>query len=217
MTTRKYMSEAGIHVLANCIMLLQQSDFEKIENIEIWKQFMEDFPSHIYSIVRRPRVLIDEASLSVSESVVSGIFIVRSSAGSVTYPFQMRNGLGSANVKLSAPYPHYLLFAHDESGAQISSAKASLLASLNDIEMGESLAFEVLYVGQAYGVEGSRTSLERLASHETLQTIYSKAAAETPDLEIWIMLWHLTPNTILMFDGASKDYLATDDEDDRHL
>jgi hypothetical protein len=217
MTTRKYMSEAGIHVFVSCVMLLQQTDFEKMDNEEVWRNHLEDFPSHIYSIVRRPRVMVDEASLSISEASVSGKFMVRSAAGTVAYPFQIRNGLGSVDLRLSAPYPHYILFAHDKSGVEVSAAKASLLASLNGIDLGTSLAFEVLYVGQAYGVEGSRTSMHRLASHETLQAIYSKAAAETPDLEIWVMLWHLTPNTLLMFDGVSKDYLVTDQEDEMHL
>ncbi len=211
------MSEAGVHVLANCVMLLQQEDFQKIEEDEVWKNHLEKYPSHIYTIARRPRVAIDESSLKLSGGFVSGNFTIRSADGITTFPFCIRNETGAADIKLSAPYPHQIIFAHDADGTQISAAKASLLASLNRVNMGDNLALEVLYIGQSYGVEGSRTSLDRLRKHETLQAIYSRAAAETPDLEVWILLWHITPNTLLMFDGASKDYLVDDKEDDQHL
>lgn len=47
-----------------------------------------------------------------------------------------------------------------------------MMRRLNDEQ--EAISFEVLYVGQAYGKEGSRNALDRLLKHETLQKISVK-------------------------------------------
>jgi len=55
------------------------------------------------------------------------------------------------------------------------------------------LNFNVIYIGQSYGSEGSRTAIDRLLQHETLQKISLKGVPE--GFEISILLLEIQPNT----------------------
>ena len=57
----------------------------------------------------------------------------------------------------------------------------------NNVET-DLLEYEILYIGQAYGKDGKRTALDRLASHETVQKIYTHSLTNNPDCDIWILL-----------------------------
>lgn len=56
--------------------------------------------------------------------------------------------------------------------------------------------FEVQYVGQAYGRDGSRNALDRLVKHETLQKISLKGIPE--DKELQLLLLEVEPNVQLI-------------------
>jgi hypothetical protein len=61
-------------------------------------------------------------------------------------------------------------------------------AAENSDEQPDLFDLEVLYVGQAYGTEGARTSRDRLLSHDTLQAVYAKANEEAPHNEVGMVL-----------------------------
>lgn len=56
--------------------------------------------------------------------------------------------------------------------------------------------FEVKYVGQAYGKDGSRNALDRLVKHETLQKISLSGVPK--DKELHLLLLEVEPNTQLI-------------------
>ncbi len=56
--------------------------------------------------------------------------------------------------------------------------------------------FEVKYVGQAYGKDGSRNALDRLIKHETLQKISVTGVPENKELQL--LLLEVEPNTQLV-------------------
>ena len=63
--------------------------------------------------------------------------------------------------------------------------------------------FDVLYIGQAYGTDGSRTSIDRLLQHKTLQKISLLGIPKGYVLQI--LLLTIEPNSKLMtYMGSSK-------------
>ncbi len=75
----------------------------------------------------------------------------------------------------------------------------------------------VLYIGQAYGKEGSRTAFDRLEAHPTLQKILTEYRGEHPDKHIYILLLEMTTRLAMSFDGISKVFTKSEDESLEHL
>ncbi|MGA8584030.1 MAG: hypothetical protein WB715_09375 [Roseiarcus sp.] len=67
------------------------------------------------------------------------------------------------------------------------------------------VGFEVLYIGQAYGVEGSRNALERLRKHETLQKISIKGIPEGYTLTILMLSVELGYDLVTAFSPHAED------------
>jgi hypothetical protein len=65
-----------------------------------------------------------------------------------------------------------------------------MLRRLNDEQ--DAIRFEVLYIGQAYGKEGSRNALDRLLKHETLQRISVKGVPA--DQRLTILMLEIEPD-----------------------
>jgi hypothetical protein len=103
-------------------------------------------------------------------------------------------------------------------GGKVQRSKAAVIAGIiGDDAMRKELALEVLYVGQAYGADGSRTAVDRIQKHETLQAIYSEAMARSPHMDIWIALWSFTSRVVTAIDGRWSQYGTTTEEDDKHI
>lgn len=73
----------------------------------------------------------------------------------------------------------------------------------------EHMAFDVRYIGQAYGKKGSRNALDRLIKHETLQKI--SLTDPQQDKELSILLLEVEPSTKLV--TAMNPNAKSKDED----
>jgi hypothetical protein len=81
-------------------------------------------------------------------------------------------------------------------GERIGPKEAAVMQRLND-EL-DAIGFEVLYVGQAYGKDGSRNAIDRLLKHETLQKISLQGVPATHRL--YVLLLEIQPdNRIITF------------------
>jgi hypothetical protein len=69
-------------------------------------------------------------------------------------------------------------------------------ASLFRLNSDNPILFDVQYIGQAYGEDGSRNALDRLTKHETLQRIALAPPPENQRLEV--VLIEVQPNTRMM-------------------
>lgn len=86
------------------------------------------------------------------------------------------------------------LFLEDSSGNRC--WPKDELASLRLNQDTDVMDFDVMYIGQAYGQDGSRNALDRLLKHETLQKISVK---RIPDgYELTLLLLSIEPNTKLV-------------------
>ena len=212
MTIRKYFTEFGLNMVSTFSALLQQEHLDKFESAG----FDSTSPCHIYMVTRRPRVLLEPTTVVFEDDWVSGTFSVQKGMRFESHKFRVPNNLGTSKVTLECPYPHTEYLIHDDKDRVISSGKTALLVS-SFRTFSELLALEILYIGQSYGVEGSRRAPKRLKSHATLQGIYSEAIRRSPDQEIWLVLWSFEPYLYIAFDPTHDTYGTTLSEDDDHI
>jgi len=217
MSVRKFATEFSVNMVGLCVLVLQQDDFGMLENPAVRERLEED-PCHIYMIGRRPRIIFDPDVFKISNDTISGCFLVQRGMQFDRYVFEAENLVDQDDLLLECPFPHDVLFLRGPNGDLLHRSKASLIAKyIGATDLREQLHLEVLYIGQAFGADGSRTAPDRLQSHSTLQAIYAKAMSRFPDQEIWISLWNFQPLLISSIDGRWNQYETSLEEDDAHI
>jgi len=206
---RKYISEFGLNMVNGYRLLLQQEHLDRVDQIGI--------EPHIYIVTRRPRITLDPKSVNFTDDKVTGYFQKQIKDKLIPIPFETQNFLGTSNVLLKCEYPYTEYAISDENNNVISNGKCALLLATLSPKFWEHLDLEVLYVGQSYGKDGKRTASERLQSHSTLQGIYAEAIKTSPDQDIWLILSTFEPLLLGSFDGRSKNYATTMEEDSEHI
>jgi len=211
---RKFISEFMFHVRAIQYVVVQQPELERVPE-EFWVQGME--PAHIYMICRRPKISLVADATEFNEQTVIGAFRVWHGADYDEVRYRVPNHIGRADLAISAEYPgtHFEITAPD--GTVISSGNAAALMTTFGPRYSEHLNLEVLYVGQSFGFEGSRTAKDRLRSHQTLQGIYAEALSRSPDKDIWLVLISFEDPYIFTEIDPTQPASATDDEDNEHI
>lgn len=209
MALRKYISEFGLNMVNGACLLLQQEHLDQIDQAGI--------DPHIYVIGRRPRIMLNPHSVKVQPDRISGEFLKQVKGESIAIPFNTLNGLGTHSVQLKCEYPYTEFAFVDDQGESILHGKSAMLLGVLGPKYWEHLDLEILYVGQAYGKEGSRTAADRLKQHETLQGIYAEAIRRSPDQEAWIVVSEFESLLLASIDGRSTEFTTTTEEDDEHI
>lgn len=215
MAARKYFSEFGLNMLSGYVLVLQQDGLDQARAMseELEKEF------HIYLIARRPRITVDPESVTITQEEIKGKYRIQKENTFKTYPFCFRNALDEDDPEqlvFSSPYPHIDFEIHRQDGTRITWGKFAQALMRFGASDHRHLNLEVLYVGQAYGTEGSRNAADRLESHSTLQSIYAEAATRSPDQAIWLLLCEFNPLLMTSFGGGVENILTTDQEDRSH-
>ena len=206
---RKYISEFGLHVQVTLAALLQQEDLSSVG---------EDSPDfHIYLIGRRPRISLDPASVKFNRETVTGRFFKHVRDQRFEIPFVAPHPYGRSDLTVRTSYPHTNVAFTTPDGVDCFTGKTALLLACCGRQYWEHLDLEVLYVGQSYGSDGSRSAVQRLQSHSTLQGIYAEALRKSPDQEVWLVLFAISGLLLTSFDGRTGHYQTTEAEDDAHL
>lgn len=176
---------------------------------------------HIYAICTRPRLLLTAARRLGEDGGLS------------TFSFTISTADGRVEVEIErqiAAPPGVTLKAVDGgANALFSSAAGELLwggpaallladsvqdplnkARPEEID-GEFLDMSVQYVGQAYGKDGSRGAIDRLASHETLQKILGELNDRNPYQQAWIAMFRFDGYAAISSFGPWKGAASLDE------
>jgi hypothetical protein len=141
---------------------------------------------HIYALCQRPRIAAVTSEWSFSKDRVAAVFTSQRGDERRRIEVEGPNSFEDDEVEIKCEYPHTWVELTDSKG-RIAGGRAALLLAMIGGYRPE-LDLEVLYVGQAYGEDGTRSARDRLRSHETLQGIYAEAIARAPDQEVWLLL-----------------------------
>lgn len=215
MRKRKYMSEFGLNVFTSYKSIVA------LENLEL---FRDNRNYHIYSILSSPKVIFVKDSFKVTKTHIS--FDLEKRMKTSSEKFKVKKVILSkyldhskVNLKCEYPYNNLEIQISDISGDS-SKLKRLLLSAHEALSMFVSniiCEFEVLYVGQAFGKNGERVATDRLKSHSTLQKILTDYYSSYPDKQLHVFLFEFTPRIHGSFDGVTKIYTATDEEEKRHF
>ncbi|MDC8756660.1 hypothetical protein [Janthinobacterium fluminis] len=176
---------------------------------------------HIYAIAARPLPYFNSESLVHKDDVLSGEICYRIDGAEHCVHFdQYRWELEDDAIKIDCKYPYREIRSLNVAGKEVTYLPASYLASalMNHglIEANDLANCEVLYIGQALGVQGNRSALERLKSHSTFQKILALTNHDCPDKEIMIFMYQFDHEQMLTsIDGRAKDADDSDENENR--
>lgn len=220
---RKYIFEAGLDVFTSYKTLIP---VESLEELSKWDMHRY----HIYGILSYNKIFFRKEKTIVTPKGIKVSLFVVSNGEEKEYDLPLLEvardlDYSKVSIAMSYPYTFFTLTINDlnflESHPEVESTQitinAQMLFNMFSYMLVEKQEFEVLYIGQAYGKEGSRTAFDRLASHSTLQRILIDYQSEHPDKQIYILLLEFTPNLAMSFDGLSKQYTKSEAESDQHM
>jgi len=166
---------------------------EAIYNPDALKQFEAILATcHIYTIGLTPNLDFAGAKQEGANLITS--FEVAGAAKELHWPLP---------PELTLKYENKAWYLENSEGERFFPGEEMAAQRLNNEQ--DAIGFEVLYIGQAYGKDGSRNALDRLLKHETLQKIAVKGIPN--GYRLTLLLPEIQPgNTMFtVFNPRAKD------------
>jgi hypothetical protein len=140
--------------------------------------------SHWYIITRRPSVRIADSSVQILDNMITADFVTRANPEDPERVFTFGwdfYGMGKLkNFQLHNDGAYFQL----EVGRDLMHGDAWALAAFLSHADPAIARQEVMYIGQAFGGDGSGNAWERTQKHQTLQSIYADHVND--DYEVYI-------------------------------
>ncbi|QZN77673.1 hypothetical protein [Paenibacillus sp. DR312] len=180
----------GLSMVEDFRFMLQQPQLDLLINLS--KEINSPIPEfYIYFVVRTPRISFKNESLHIAKGQLNGTIKIQQKDEFIEIPFEYPLDGDSKNLEILLEYPYEVV--------DILYSDKQLYSKINaTIFLTEFLQYtldtEVIYIGRSFGKEGSRTALDRLPSHSTLQKIYSE---NRPDKSIWLLLFSFNRNSMV--------------------
>ncbi len=212
MIKRKYMAEFGLTVFTSYRNLIPISELDNIE---------DDNDYHLYSIMASNKLIIDKSSIILSEEGVSCIILkIQENIENKIFinNLLLHEDIDHSKIEFDLKYPYETITFK---GLSKSNTPFDITVDTHYLAYfyasGLSWDLEVLYIGQSYGENGERKAQDRLKSHSTFQKILSDCHSKYQDKKLYLFLMEMTPLLTTTFDGISKNYEKSDEEDKKHI
>lgn len=221
---RKYLAESALNFYSSEPMLLSLSDVYKLKNDQFLNELIKN--NNIYIICERRRITIDPHTIKHSPGQITGDLILHGEVHHqwererfilTSFDFderiQLFNKMGftSMRPKLDITKIHVnklgnvISFEDNEMGVFTLTSSQFISLIRPNLQGRENL--KVLYIGQGIGTKYSRTAIERLKKHSTLQRILSDTMENSPTSEIIILLYRFE-NTKSIMSTASNNKIV---------
>ncbi|MGE6664481.1 YecA family protein [Paenibacillus xylanexedens] len=203
---RKFMSEFGLNAYTSHCITFYPNDLRKLE-------FDEKY--HIYTINMIPKLTFIKSSLRIDKEkiYIEMSMKIKEEEKIRGFDFNFSGVSDHRNLHINFDNASKTIEITDNNGYGIAERALYFYLKRTTLELNS----EILYIGRAFGTSGNRTAKDRLISHSTLQEIQSDFLFNEPSGEIVISLLEFTPQLITSFDGVSKDYEKSDEEDIAHM
>lgn len=183
---------------ASILFLHQQDSFDDVELVNQ----LRNFPLHIYLICRTPIIKLDPEKTRITDHEISLTFYSELKGKRKDHIISTINRSESLITNIESPFPYNMVYAYSPDGSVCSLSKTHLLLKYLAYYQNQYLDefnLEVLYVGQAFGTDGSRITVDRLKTHEKAQRIYFDTQQKFPDHEVWFLALTFEPLLMTMF------------------
>lgn len=192
---KKFDVEHALNIIANAYMVLPASEIYNEEiiapNIELASR------CHIYMVGLVPKVKLVTARQEGENLIIS--FEVLGKKLEIDGPLMKGHSLA---------FDDDVWFISDGRGNRYGPKPEDMIGRLSRKVGG--FGFEVLYIGQSYGKNGSRAALDRLRSHATLQEISLKGIPDGYRLEL--LLLEINPSRIITIFNPEADDKCSGDQ-----
>lgn len=204
---RKFFTEFGLNV---------STSYKTLIPVEYLHMVKDKHAYHIYFILSCPKLFINPESIvkqkdNISLQIYEIVDGKPSEMKDIRFKFQGNHD--HRNFEIGCSYPFIGLDIKLESGDTITIDSQTIM---NYSKTGNKIDFEVLYIGQSYGNQGSRLAQDRLKSHSTLQKILTDYNVKYPDKRIYIFLLEICPILNTVMDGLHMS-MANEEQEDKHF
>lgn len=171
-------------------MIFTQKNFEELQSLE--KEFKLIPRMHIYMVIKSKKYNFGKDIEIYKNKIHLQIFQENKTAIGVC-ELDFSEDIG--DVKLS----------HNCDEIEIRGLNKNIILNANVINivlgLGIKNDFEVVYIGQSFGTNGSRNVYDRLKSHSTLQKIYFE---KEDNRSIYLTAWNFDRNTMTLVQPNEK-------------
>ncbi|WP_332120081.1 hypothetical protein [Escherichia coli] len=215
---RKFIHEFAFGYLNSFTAMLtaQQLTSDAKINLEQEKQLSK---CHIYFICARPSFYFIDNTINHEKNILSGEIGYKIDGKESKFHFEYNWILEDDATDVICNYPFREVISINNEGEEVTYISASFIATLYSSKLGyysDLSSYEVLYIGQAVGKNGSRNAVERLRSHSKLQKILAQTLYNKPDQEIMLFMYAFEHEQVFSsLDGRSGLIDDTDSDDKR--
>ncbi|MCL6241140.1 hypothetical protein [Acinetobacter amyesii] len=234
---RKYLAESALHFYSSDPMLLSLQDIYMSQDSEFSKELIRN--NNIYIICKRRKITLDPYKIKYSYGQITGDLFIHGdiyhewdresfTLKSIHFDERIRlfNNNGFTNFRPKLDIVHlsinslgnYLEFIDREMGRFMLSTNQLVSLIRPDWQGRENL--EVLYIGQSIGAKKSRTAIDRLKHHSTLQRILCDTMMDFPTDDIILLLYKFESTKSIMSTASNNmmsDVSASSDEELNHF
>ena len=178
--SKRFNVEHALSMYAYSYVVLPAHGIYDKDFLEFHRQIINT--CHIYIIGFAPSVRLN------SEKLQNGVLTTNYSVAGVNHDLNWQAPEGAEIVEEGDT-----VYVKDLSGQMFWPSNEQVLSYLGQ---ATDLEFQVKYIGQAYGKDGSRNALDRLLKHETLQKIVLKGIPEGKQLQV--LMVSVQPNNQLL-------------------
>ncbi|HML72238.1 MAG TPA: hypothetical protein PKA78_12820 [Macellibacteroides fermentans] len=207
----------AIKILENALLMtptiffVHQMDIRPEEEVEMRKH-----PLHIYFICRTPKIFLDNSLTVIKRDTIDFVFYSNVKGKRKDYPITTVNNPLNPIGSIDCDYPYSIIKFYAPDGNWVGEGKANLiyhsLCNQQNI-IPQILNMEVLYIGQAFGTDGKRITIDRLKTHEKSIAIYDTTQRYFPDYEIWFTSMSVEPTIMSSFMFPPGSLSETDMDD----
>ncbi|MEG2529689.1 MAG: hypothetical protein RSB02_06415 [Anaerovoracaceae bacterium] len=174
---------------------------------------------HIYFICARPNFYFIDGTVNHENNYLTGEIGYRINGAERRFSFEYKWILEDDAIDVKCNYPFREVVSINKEGEKVRYVSASIIATLYSEKYGcysDLSSYEVLYIGQAVGVNGSRNAVERLRNHSKLQKILAQTSYSDPDREIMLFMYAFEHERIFSsIDGRSGITVDHDENNQR--
>ncbi|WP_288467747.1 hypothetical protein [uncultured Enterobacter sp.] len=215
---RKFIHEFAFGYLNSftAMVTAQQLTSDAKMNVDQEKQLSK---CHIYFICARPSFYFIENTIKHEKNTLSGEIGYKIDGKESRFHFEYNWILEDDAIDVTCKYPFREVISINNAGEEVTYISASIIATFYSSKLdcfSDLSSYEVLYIGQAIGKNGSRNAVERLKNHSKLQKILAQTHYSKPDQEIMLFMYAFEHEQVFSsLDGRSGLLDDTDSDDKR--
>jgi hypothetical protein len=220
---RKFGFEAGLGLYSSGCTVMRPADLYTYADMLQLREALTG--CNIYLICRRKRISVCPNSLECTQGFIKGDFRVHDDSlfAFERFPFLQVNRFTRMGTTVHALNAIACSSGYEtrvfDTVQQQTKVPTHVLIANSHHSLSSMTDLEVLYIGQAYGDDGSRIAVDRLSSHSTLQRIMAESCETNPSDELLLLMFRFEHAQIIASSAGDLTVTpsATSEQEYEHM